>query len=330
VVVNVSNLLISAINAASDTCSRAQGSITLNVTNGFGPYSYQWSNVGINSSTNQNITEGSYMVTVTDNFGCKVYDTIVLSNIPLPILSLTNILDDHCGQGIGQATINASGGTGVYSYSWNTAPNQNTSSASNLSAGSYIVYVNDGRCSDSAVVTIGNVAGPIANATYNTSGDGNVYFMDQSTGASQWFWNFGDSQTSSQQNPSNNYHDPGNYNVVLSVTDNFGCSDTTSLNIVVNGGMEIWIPNAFSPGNDGINDEFGPVASGFSKEGYEMMIFDRWGKQLFLSHDYYHRWDGTIDGEKIKSTFVFVYVIYIKNTQGKRFKYTGRITTFID
>jgi gliding motility-associated-like protein len=90
--------------------------------------------------------------------------------------------------------------------------------------------------------------------------------------------------------------------------------------------MLIWIPNTFTPDGDGLNDDFGPTAYGFMNEGYQMMIYDRWGKQLFYSNDYYHRWNGTVEGELIKSNYVYVYVIYIRSKQGKQFMYKGRIT----
>jgi gliding motility-associated-like protein len=325
-VVNVSNLILSSISAISDTCSKAHGSITVDAANGFGPYNYQWSNIGANTTTNENLTAGTYLVTVTDNFGCSATSSIVVSNIPLPILSVTNVIDDHCNLGLGQATISASGGTGIYSYDWHTIPAQTGSIASNLTSGSYVVYVNDEYCSDSAIVTIGNIPGPIANASYNLTSDGIVSFVDQSIGASQWLWNFGNNQSSSQQNPIFNYQNSGNYNVILQVTDNFGCVDVDSLYLTVNGDMLIWIPNTFTPDGDGLNDDFGPTAYGFMNEGYQMMIYDRWGKQLFYSNDYYHRWNGTVEGELIKSNYVYVYVIYIRSKQGKEFMYKGRIT----
>ena len=90
--------------------------------------------------------------------------------------------------------------------------------------------------------------------------------------------------------------------------------------------LEFWIPNAFTPDRDGLNDMFGPIASGFINDGYEMVIYDRWGKVAFFSNDYYNRWDGSIDGRRVEINSVFVYKITIFDLFGKEHKFRGRVS----
>jgi len=327
--VDVSTLILNGIMSISDTCSHSNGSISLNVGNGIGTYSYQWSHGGPNSDSLTHLSTGDYIVTVTDAAGCQLVDTINVGNFPLPMLSIISSTDDHCSMGIGTAKVIATEGTGNYYYQWNTVPAQNTPNASNLTAGTYTLNVNDEHCSNSITVTIGDIAGPTANAGYTSNANGNVQFNDQSTGASQWMWQFDEHNTSSNQNPTYRFDNGGMFDVVLTVTDDFGCIDTTLISVITDEGMDIWIPDAFSPNGDGTNDDFGPVAKGCRKDNYQMVIYDRWGKQLFITDDYYKHWNGTIEGEPITMNAVFVYLIYIRDLGGKMHKYQGRVTMIV-
>ncbi len=324
--VNVSDMIMNSITSVSDTCSRSEGSITLNVGNGIGSYTYQWSNAGNNSNTIGGLTNGDYFVTITDAAGCQLIDTINVGNFPLPILSLASSSDDHCSLGIGAATVVATGGTGNYNYQWNTIPVQNTDAATNLTAGSYTVQVNDEYCSNTLVVNVGNIPGPVANANYTTIPNGDIQFIDQSNGAVNWIWQLDQNVRSNLQNPTWRYNEEGSYDVVLVVADAYGCQDSTTIQIVIDGEMEIWIPDAFSPNGDGINDVFKPSGNGYGLEGYEMVIYDRWGQIVFTSSLFNVGWDGKMKGVVLDINGVFVYRIVIYDYKGKMFIYKGHVT----
>lgn len=326
ITVNVIALNMNSITTLSDTCSRSLGSISIDVDSGLGSYSYQWSNAGANSNTITGLTLGDYIVTVTDSLGCQLIETIHVENVPLPILSVVNFTDDHCAQGIGTATVIATGGTGIYTYQWNTDPIQNTDFVSGLSAGSYIVQVNDEYCSNTLVVNVGNIPGPVAGASYRLKKQGEVNFIDLSSGATSWLWDFGEGSSSENQNSTHLYPEEGIYNVVLSVSDNFGCHDSTVINVVVEGEMEIWIPNAFTPDSDGKNDVFRPSGSRYSLDGYEMQIFDRWGGLVFKSNNFDVGWDGKMQGQALDVNGIFIYRIVIYNKKGNMMLYSGQVT----
>lgn len=74
------------------------------------------------------------------------------------------------------------------------------------------------------------------------------------------------------------------------------CYDTTCLNVFVNDASIIYLPNAFIPDNDGLNDLF--KAEGSNLVFFELQVFDRWGEKIFESHDISDGWDGNYNGNK--------------------------------
>lgn len=86
----------------------------------------------------------------------------------------------------------------------------------------------------------------------------------------------------------------GNHEVCLVVMNNFNCYDTICKEIYVLDESLFYIPNAFVPNNDGLNDIFKPVISNASN--YNFKIFNRWGKLIFETNDYNEGWDGTYKG----------------------------------
>jgi hypothetical protein len=122
------------------------GSATVNVTGGTGAYTYSWDTTPVQTTaTASNLSAGTYTVTVTDANLCTTTQGFTITE-PLSALAATagtqvNVLCN--GNATGLATVNVTGGTGAYTYSWDTTPVQTTATASNLSAGTYTVTVTD-------------------------------------------------------------------------------------------------------------------------------------------------------------------------------------------
>ena len=155
-----------------------------------------------------------------------------------------------------------------------------------------------------------------------------VKFTNTSNGNGSWLWKFGDDSISTLLNPKHTYKDSGTYQVCLSIQDTMGCSNTLCKEIRVLPDWTLYIPNAFTPNDDGINDSFRAYSS-FVKE-YEIWIFDRWGNRVFNSKDMNQHWNGKINngqnGELMGPIDVYVYRIQIKDIFNKVHKYLGHVT----
>lgn len=90
---------------------------------------------------------------------------------------------------------------------------------------------------------------------------------------------------------------------------------------------EFWIPNAFTPNYDGKNDYFHPITHNFIPVKYTMIIFNRWGEQVFVSNNLDHVWNGVDEqsGEQAPEG-VYVYKIKAEDLYGNKVSETGRIT----
>jgi gliding motility-associated-like protein len=110
---------------------------------------------------------------------------------------------------------------------------------------------------------------------------------------------------------------------ILTVTDIFGCVNTDTVNIIVYDFEEpFWLPTAFSPNNDGLNDIL--YVRGGNYETFEFSVFDRYGKLIFLSQSPEIGWDGThqFSGKDMPSG-AYAYKILVKTTDGEHFEGTG-------
>jgi gliding motility-associated-like protein len=160
--------------------------------------------------------------------------------------------------------------------------------------------------------------------------DQEVVFTDASWGAPivSWNWYFMNSAqyTSTQQNPTFAYTEPGTYPVVLVVKSDKGCTDTLIRPLVVGEDFGIYVPNAFTPNNDGLNDVFRPKGFGITK--YELNIFDRWGERVFHTATFDEGWDGKFmgrGGDGIEEG-VYTWLINCTSVFGKAHELKGHVT----
>jgi gliding motility-associated-like protein len=102
------------------------------------------------------------------------------------------------------------------------------------------------------------------------------------------------------------YNEFGDYEITQWVENQYGCRDSISKGRRVGKRRSIYIPNAFTPNGDGINDVFGPVSRDISDDFYEFTISNRLGKTFFKSDDPQEKWDGTINGKLVQdATFIW-------------------------
>ncbi|MES2285278.1 MAG: PKD domain-containing protein [Bacteroidota bacterium] len=155
----------------------------------------------------------------------------------------------------------------------------------------------------------------------------NVFFTSTSTNATSWIWNFGDSTSSVLENPEHTYNDVGIYFVTLYTTNSYGCVDSITSSIEVIDLITKFIPNAFTPNKNDRNDIFNIYSHGISPDNFELLIFDRWGKQVFKTTDRNEGWNGAENNKgDVMEMNTYVYRLSYKEMTGKKRNLIGHVT----
>lgn len=132
-----------------------------------------------------------------------------------------------------------------------------------------------------------------------------IHFVDNSVLPYQWFWDFGDGMTSTQESPYHVFDKPGAYNVCLTIVSPDNCVDSVCKTLEVEEGMIV--PNVFTPNGDGFNDDYDVRCSGMTH--FYLQIYNRWGVLMFESNSPTVRWDGkTLSGE-LASEGTYYYIL---------------------
>ena len=153
-----------------------------------------------------------------------------------------------------------------------------------------------------------------------------ISFENLSTGAYAWDWYFGDSVTSTLQNPMpHEYADTGSYMITLIVYSASNCKDTSYQKIIIEPDFSFYVPSSFTPNDDGLNDTFS--GKGIFNNNYKMIIYNRWGEVVYKTDDIKTPWDGTTKGGKeIALEDTYVYHISLKDIHRKTHVYRGIVT----
>ncbi len=144
------------------------GSVASIVAGGTAPYNVNCMPGNINGANVSNLTAGNYTITATDIKGCSTTNTVTV-NQPTPLVLTTGEINSNCSLANGQASVNASGGTGTYTYVW--APLGGTTAIANgLMAGSYSVTVTDiNNCTAITSQTVVDNPSPVASVATTTN-----------------------------------------------------------------------------------------------------------------------------------------------------------------
>lgn len=137
------------------------------------------------------------------------------------------------------------------------------------------------------------------NATVLDSDEPTVQVVNTSSGATSYFWTFGDgSGSSSEFAPTYTYGQDGVYTVWLIAYSESGCKDSTSRQLEVREELIYYVPNAFTPDGNKFNEVFLPVfTSGFDPYDYSLQVFNRWGELVFESRNHKVGWNGMYNGQ---------------------------------
>lgn len=324
--------VLSLVSSVPETYGMNDGTATVAATGGTAPVTITWSTTPAQTGTTAtNLSAGDYTVIATDAFGCS--DTIIVTiGLNTNTFLTVSTTPEHCGLSDGTATVVVNNAIGSYTIEWNTVPPQTTTTITGLPAGLYVCTLTDsiGVYTINAVVNVapGPNAAFIANPNPATVGSGAITFINQSTGANSFMWDFGDGTTSTEQFPAHTFGSVGEYVVWLFAENAWGCRDSFSMTIIINDIFTFYIPNAFSPNGDENNDVFMPYGISVDPDFYDMKIYDRWGKLVFHTSEFNTPWDGTVAGisRKEKMTAVYSYEITIKDYSGLIHEYRGKVT----
>ena len=158
-----------------------------------------------------------------------------------------------------------------------------------------------------------------------------IQFNDRSSGPIITYqWDFAGLGETEEQNPAFNFPaDTGHYPVELMVTTDSGCVDTLVKYLKINSEFNFYVPSAFTPNSDGLNDTFKPEGLGVDLDHYNLEVFDRWGKLVFESNELDIGWDGSIQNEsKDANMDVYAWVVTVSpiGSGGKLYTYNGKVS----
>ncbi len=150
-----------------------------------------------------------------------------------------------------------------------------------------------------------------------------VSFTDQSNGASNWLWDFGyGGANSTLRNPVHTFPDTGMYEVRQIVIHPSGCRDTLIRIVDVIPEVRYFLPNAFTPNNDALNDIYKGVGVLDGIRSFKMSIWNRWGELIFETTNPDEGWNGRkFNSGKDAPIDVYVVVVTFTGPRGDRFEY---------
>lgn len=288
-------------------------------------YTYNWTGPSgfTSSSTSPSISpltlanSGTYSLVVVNGYCTSDIGTFEIEILSPPTLTSSADVTICFGD---TATLSAT--SSIISLIWNTGSTASTINVTPSSTTTYFVQTSNmcGSVSDSILVTVNAL--PIVNAgadftlllgessQLNGSGTGN-YLWSPST----------DLSCNNCSNPTFNISQSQFFN--LTITDNNGCTNSDEVYVSVTDVSSFYLPNAFTPNNDGLNDLF--LVKGDDIATVQMLIFDRWGEKIFESNDKNIGWNGIYKG-KLVEPLVYVYKIKISMTNGEDHKLSGTVT----
>ncbi|MBK7148292.1 MAG: gliding motility-associated C-terminal domain-containing protein [Bacteroidetes bacterium] len=317
------------------------GSASVIATNGNAPYTFAWNTSPVQTTnTAGNLAAGTYLITVTDASSCAVVDSVTLSQ-PSAITVTTTTQGAKCfNTSSGLVALSVAGGQAPYIYELNGTI-QSSDTFVGLLPGNYIAVVSDiNGCEGSTSFTIAQAAQIsvslsttqqvlltgmstqlIANAT-STSPVVNIFWTPDSL--------VDYTLCADPQNCSSPYVSPPSSTIfTVTVMNSDSCYASDTISIFVNNEASKFIPTAFTPNGDGLNDRFEFDALG--AKNLEVSIFNRWGERIYYNPSQTNGisgsngWDGTKDGVKVPAD-TYVYSILITYFDGTTKEVEGTVT----
>jgi len=318
ITINEPTAIIIVLYVTDVTCVGIDnGQIDTGISGGTLPYTYSWNN-GSSFGSIYALSSGIYSLTVTDANGCTATATATVSDVSLPPVSLIADQTICYGQVL---TLDA----GVFaSFIWSNGETTQSILAYGYLPGNFSVTVTDANgctSTDDFFLTVLEVdveTGPDISISLGESVTLNTTVTPAGVYTYSW-------------NPITGLDDPTSANPVATPTDTityvvfitddeFGCMDDDTITVNVQQEELFFIPNVFSPNNDGINDFFNVIHTS-NMVVKKIMIYNRWGELIFDGSDN-TGWDGSFKNEPSPMN-TYVYQISIENIFGETQIATG-------
>jgi hypothetical protein len=298
---------------------------------GVAPFTHSWSNGG-DDFMNDSLAVVDSWVMVTDGNNCERMCEFVVTQ-PDPLVAMVNNIPDTCARSVGSFITTLSGGVAPYTSYWFNHTDSTYTSGSSYTGGEVGVYdlhitdLNGCRKDytfEKTEVPPAEVS--IVRPTRKLCTQEHTKFeLETSKGIASHSWSFNDQYYSTQATPEIFFEEAGEVLINVTVLDEHDCMVDTSLVVNLEEGLTMFIPNAITADGDGINDVFGPVASGALQ--YHCVIVDRWGTTVFESNDPEEKWlGGSLGGAYYNGVDVFNYRIDVVGECEVEKNYQGHIT----
>jgi gliding motility-associated-like protein len=295
-------------------------------------YQFSWtSGTGVpGSPTATGICAGDHSVIVNDANGCSASaDFTLAAPVPFTIDSVATTAESCPDACDGIMFVNAP--TGV-SFQIGTGTPQALPVFTGLCPGTYVITVADADgCTATASGSIGAGAPISAGFTTNPTVASvlvpRFLFTNSSTNAVSYSWDFGIYGTSTSTDPTLVLPEQATeFTACLTATNSAGCSDTECMSLVVLADFAVYVPNTFTPDNDGINDVFYVMGDPSLNKNFRLDIFNRWGEEIFTSTDILQGWDGTYKGTRVMDG-VYPWRVSVQDPNtAEIYKLTGHVT----
>ena len=309
--------------------------IEVDVISGAGDYQYNWFVGGEPYDDDDEITLQSYStisvgVQVQDGCGGTTNDSLVYHIPDIPILlDVTPSTTICAGDGIWLEAL-AMGGEEGFVYYWPSLGTYGpTQYIAPTQSATYPVIATDICGDEMDLASTIEVQYLFSDFTVSGTEDNENRYTFRATpnppepyeGAYAYEWNFGDGVTSDDPIAVHEFDGLSDYTVTLDVTSWVGCTNQSYT--VVRGPVLLYVPTAFTPNNDGINDAF-KVVGGQIKD-YELWIINRWGEEVFHSTSLDDFWMGDVQGgSHYAENGIYNWIIRLKgfNTDAEEYKGT--------
>jgi len=320
------------VNLGEDQLVDCQEANILNaeVSGGIGSYTYEWfvddDLESIDDTLEVQVYEQAIIwLDVIDECGNIGSDTLLLSVPDMPITVVCTPDTLICAGETLDLQTSASGGYGGFTYLWVQLNDDDQEiEVQPLNSITYQVVAEDicGNIGYGSVTVV--VEHVYANFDFDYEGNWGIETYNGSAPQNANFvWDFGDGTFSNEFDPEHEYSDFYEHQIILYSTTINGCTDSISRWFYPF--MDIYVPNSFSPNNDGINDYF--KAEGHDIYEFQLWIFNRWGEKVFYTDNIDIPWIGNHEGgEYYTKTEVYTYRIKARGIRGNSIEKAGTVT----